>query len=58
MKLKPNVIIRMGASKFEAVVRHKDQVLLFDLRKMSRRDENTFRKELVFAFREAGLQAA
>ena len=55
MSTKANVIIRMGASKFEAVVRHEDRLLHFDLRKMTRKQEHTFRKELVIAFREAGL---
>jgi hypothetical protein len=56
MKRKANIVIRMGASKFEATVRNGDKVYLYDLRRMTKKQEHDFRVELVAQFREAGLQ--
>lgn len=51
-----NIIIRMGAPYFDAIVRGADgKMVTFNLRKMQNRDQGTFIKELVKAFREAGL---
>jgi hypothetical protein len=49
--MKARVIIRMGASKFTAAVRNDDQITLFDLRKMDRKNQHIFRRELVKAYR-------
>jgi hypothetical protein len=45
----------MGASEFKAIVRVEDKLTIFDLNKMGKKGEHQFRKELVIAFREAGL---
>jgi hypothetical protein len=50
---KPNVIIRMGAGKFEASVRSPEGIVVFDLREMSPKDERIFRTTLVRAFKES-----
>lgn len=49
--MKANVIIRMGASKFEAVVRNGETLTVFDLRRMNNKNQHVFRRELVKAFR-------
>jgi hypothetical protein len=41
----------MGAGRFEAVVRNGDNIILFDLNKMQRKEQHIFRRELVKAFR-------
>lgn len=52
---KPNIIIRMGASKFVADVRGADGAFVtFDLNKLDKRGQHKFRVELVKAFRQAG----
>jgi hypothetical protein len=52
-----NIIIHYGASTWTAKVRDgTGKFVEFDLRIMSTREQNTFRKELTKAFREAGLQ--
>lgn len=56
-KGKANVVIRMGASKWEAVVRSGDSFVAFDLYHMSDKGRHEFRRELTKAFREAGLSA-
>jgi hypothetical protein len=56
MKKRANIVIRMGASKFTVDVRAKDGSMInFDMNKMNRKQQNHFRKELVVAFREAGV---
>ena len=56
--MKNNVTIHMGASRWDALVRSKDSVVLFDLYRMSEEGRHKFRKELVKAFRIAGEQQA
>jgi hypothetical protein len=52
-----NIIIHYGASTWTAKVRDgTGKFVEFDLRIMPTREQNTFRKELTKAFREAGLQ--
>lgn len=53
---KANVVIRMGASRWYAVVRVGDAFTVFDLHKMSDKGVHEFRRELTKAFREAGIQ--
>ena len=56
MKKRANIIIHYGASCWTAKVRAADgEFVTFDLRNMKRHEQNTFRKELTKAFREAGL---
>jgi hypothetical protein len=56
-EMKANVIIRMGAGRFEAAVRNGDNIILFDLNKMDKREQHVFRRELVQAFRVSQEQA-
>ncbi len=51
--MKERIIIRMGASKFDALVRVGDELKLYDLRAMQPRDQHNFRRTLVKAFEEA-----
>jgi hypothetical protein len=52
--MKPNIIIRMGASKFTADVRGADgNMVRFDLGKMQAKEQHTFRRELTKAFRQS-----
>lgn len=56
---KPNIIIRMGAPYFDARVRGADGTFVhFNLRKLDKSGLHAFRRELVKAFREAGLPQA
>lgn len=49
---KPNIIIRMGAPYFDARVRGADgNFVHFNLRKLDKRAQHEFRRELVKAFR-------
>lgn len=51
-KPKPNIIIRMGASHWDAQVRGSDGKLVhFDFSKMTRRQRSDFHRELMNAFR-------
>lgn len=50
---KSGITIRMGASRFDVVVRTPETIRVFDIRRMSRKDEHAFRKMLVFKFRES-----
>jgi hypothetical protein len=52
--MKQGITIRMGASRFDAVVRTADTIRVFDLRQMNRKEEHNFRRELVRQFKEAG----
>jgi len=51
--MKPNVIIRMGASKWTAHVRTGNEVVAFDLNKLDKRGQHAFRVELTKAFRQS-----
>ena len=54
--MKPNIIIHMGASTWTAKVRGGDgKFVTFDIGRMDGKQQHTFRRELVKAFREAGL---
>lgn len=54
--MKTNIIIHMGASAWTAKVRGADgNFVTFDIRAMDGKQQHTFRRELVKAFREAGL---
>jgi hypothetical protein len=50
---KPGITIRMGASKFDVVVRTKEYIRVFDMRRMNRKEEHVFRRELVRQFKES-----
>jgi hypothetical protein len=53
---RPNIIFHMGASTWTAKVRAvDDNFVTFSLREMERREQHSFRREPVKAFREAGL---
>lgn len=45
------IIIRMGAGKFDVIVRAQDSIRVFDVRHMNRDEEHVFRRELVKQFR-------
>lgn len=56
MNKQANIIIRMGAPYFDVNVRGGDgKMVTFNMRQMKAREQGTFIKELVKAFREAGL---
>jgi hypothetical protein len=56
MQAKSNIIIHMGASVWTAKVRGADgKFVEFNLRAMDGKQQHNFRRELVKAFREAGL---
>lgn len=55
--MKNRITIRMGASKFTAAVNNGDSVTLFDLRKMTAKNQHVFRRELVKAWRDASVAA-
>jgi hypothetical protein len=50
---KSRVIIRMGAGRWTADVRHGKTVLHFDLNKMDKAEQKQFRVELTRAWRVA-----
>lgn len=54
---KPRITIRMGASKFTATLNLGDRVSVFDLRKMTPKNQHVFRRELVKAWRDASVAA-
>lgn len=56
--MKNSVTIRLGATSFEAVVKADGKLTMFDLNKLGKHGEDTFRKELVIAWREAGLTSS
>ena len=52
--MKPNIIIRMGAAYYDARVRGADgNYTHFNLRKLDKKQQHVFRRELVKAFRIA-----
>jgi hypothetical protein len=51
-QMKPNIIIRMGAPYFDARVRGADgKFVHFNLRRLDKKAQHQFRRELVKAFR-------
>ena len=55
--MKNRITIRMGASRFDAVINLKEKgILIYDLRNLNKKQEKDFRVELVAQFREASLQ--
>jgi hypothetical protein len=54
--VKNRITIRMGASRFDAVINLGDRIMVYDLKNLSKKQEKDFRVELVAQFREAGLQ--
>jgi hypothetical protein len=53
---KTNIVIHMGASVWTANVRGADgKFVEFNLRNMDGKQQHNFRRELVKAFREAGV---
>jgi hypothetical protein len=56
--MKNRITIRMGASKFTATVRNGDNVVIFDLRRMTPRNQHVFRREMVKAFRISQQEVA
>lgn len=56
MSKQPNIVVHMGASTWTANVRGADgKFVEFDLRAMDGKQQHNFRRELVKAFREAGV---
>lgn len=51
--MRNSVTIHMGAGDFQAVVKADNKLTVFDMNKLGKHGEDTFRKELVFAWREA-----
>lgn len=52
--MKPNVIIRMGASNWDARVKtNSGEYVRFDFKTMEKRERSTFHRELMNAFRAA-----
>ncbi len=49
---KPNIIVRMGATHWDARVRKSDgEFVQFDFRSMTSKERSTFHRELMNAFR-------
>ncbi len=51
--MKAGITIRMGASRFDVIVRANGTIRVFDIRHMTRKEEHNFRRELVRQYREA-----
>lgn len=52
--MKPNVIIRLGASFWDARVRNAaGDFVRFDFRRMEKKERSTFHREFMNAFRSA-----
>lgn len=51
--MRNRVTIRMGACRWTADVRHGDEVVHFDLNKMTKQEQRQFRVLLTRAWREA-----
>ncbi len=53
--MKQGITIRMGASRFDVVVRSPDSVRVFDMRRMNKNQEHDFRVQLVRQFKETRI---
>lgn len=49
--MKSAITIRMGASRFDAIVRVGESIRVYDIRNMNKHQEHDFRRELVKQFR-------
>lgn len=52
MKRKATLTIRMSAARWEALVRHDDNLLLFDFRAMNKRQRNDVHREIMNGVRQ------
>jgi hypothetical protein len=53
MSRKPNIIIKMGAPRWEVQVRVGNEYVSFDMRKMTGKQKSEFHREFMNAFRES-----
>jgi hypothetical protein len=51
MTKKHNIVIRMGATHWDARIRHNGEVIQFDFHKMDKKERSAFHRELMNAWR-------